>query len=278
VLSAVIDRLTCPICTENVLIEGGSVRCLAGHSFDIARQGYVNLLPGGARAGTADTAEMVRARTAFLGAGHYAALSGRLRQIAQPHLGPGSCVVDAGAGTGHYLSEVLAGAPEAVGLALDISKYALRHAARLPRVGAAVCDVWAPFPVREGAADVVLNVFAPRNPAEFHRVLRPDGVLIVVTPGADHLGELVGPLGLLTVDERKGDRVAEAFKTSFDLVDAEDQVVDMRLTREEAAALIGMGPSAHHIDAAELAARLAPLAEPVQAMAAFTISVLRRRP
>src|SRR5437763_1017493 len=78
---------------------------------------------------------------------------------------------------------VLADHPGATGLALDVSKYALRRAAKAhPRAGAAACDAWQGLPMRERTASVLLNVFAPRDGAEFHRVLRADGALIVAGP------------------------------------------------------------------------------------------------
>ena len=96
------------------LEEGeGVLRCGEGHSFDIARQGYVNLVPG-----PGDSAEMVEAREAFLAAGHSAASSEALAEEAAGGEAPGR-VVDLGAGTGHYLARVLDALPERIGLALD---------------------------------------------------------------------------------------------------------------------------------------------------------------
>ena len=123
-------------------LAGPTLRCAGGHSFDIARQGYVNLLPGGHRPGTGDTASMVRARDTFLEAGHFAGLrhatvetaARALRRSAQRRrTRPSGCIIDVGAGTGYYLAGVLDRLPAAVGLALDISKFALRRAARAPR-------------------------------------------------------------------------------------------------------------------------------------------------
>ena len=118
-------------------------------------------------------------------------------------------LLDLGGGTGHHLAGVLDRLPDAVGVVLDSSRYAARRAARAhPRAVAVVADTWARLPVADAAVDRVLVVFAPRNGPEIARVLRPDGRLVVVTPAADHLAELVGPLGLLRVDPDKAARLA----------------------------------------------------------------------
>ena len=70
-LSSALDLLRCPHCDGALVRDNATVRCEAGHSFDIARQGYLSLLPGDAELGSADTAAMVTARSAFLGAGHF---------------------------------------------------------------------------------------------------------------------------------------------------------------------------------------------------------------
>ncbi len=222
------------------------MRCPAGHSFDIARQGYVNLTTG-RTPHSGDTAEMVAAREEFLTAGHYdfvvRALGGAAR-TAYPGMG---LIVDAGAGTGRHLAGVLAGLPDAEGLALDVSKPALRRAARAdPRISAALADTWQGLPVADGAAGLVLNVFAPRNGAEFRRVLRPDGRLLVVTPEPDHLRELVAALGLLTVDPDKPEKIARSLGGHFTEAATSTHTAVLTLGRAETAALIGMGPSAWH--------------------------------
>ncbi len=84
------------------------------------------------------------------------------------------------------------------------------------RIGAVGCDAWRPLPVADAAAGLVLNVFAPRDGAELRRILRPDGALLLVTPAADHLAELIGPLGLLSVDERKPERLADKLGPYFE--------------------------------------------------------------
>ncbi|OLR89964.1 putative RNA methyltransferase [Actinokineospora bangkokensis] len=241
-LAAAVPLLTCPHCGADLTLTDRTLRCPAHHSFDIARQGYVSLLRGAAPF-TGDTPEMVAARVDFLGAGHYAPIASALTRVT-----PGEgCVVDLGAGTGYYLSTVLESLPDRVGLALDVSKHALRRAARAhPRVGAVVCDAWQPLPVRSGCAGLALNVFAPRNAPELHRVLGADGVLAVVAPTPRHLGELVGALGLLKVGEGKREGIDAKLAGLFEVVGEELVEFPMRLTAGEVGALVGMGPSAFH--------------------------------
>lgn len=276
-LADVVSALACPTCDSALTPEPGVLRCPAGHSFDVARQGYVNLLAGAPAPGTADSPDMVAARHDFLAAGHYAPLVAALAERAAA-LGGDGLVLDAGAGTGHHLAAVLDRRPGSCGLALDISKHALRRAARAhDRLGAAACDVWRGLPVRTGAASVLLNVFAPRNGAEFRRVLRPDGALLVVTPDAAHLAELVSALGLIGVDPRKDERLADALSDHFHLVDRWHREFPLRLSRADAATAVRMGPSARHLSGAELAGRAAALAEPVPVTASVLLSVYRPR-
>jgi 23S rRNA (guanine745-N1)-methyltransferase len=267
----VVEALSCPVCRQGLRRSGTALRCLAGHSFDIARQGYVNLLAGTARTGTsgagsADTAPMVADRADFLAAGHYAPLAGLVAELAA---GRDGLVVDAGAGTGYYLGAVLDRLPGAVGLAMDLSAVALRRAARAhERIGAAVWDVWQPWPVADGVASVMINVFAPRNGAEFHRVLRPDGLLVVVTPTGRHLAELGSAAGLLTVDPRKAERLASTLADRFEPVAEQALSYPMTLSAQDVRRVVGMGPAGHHDRSAD----------PAQAQVvttSFTVSTFR---
>ncbi|WP_433338994.1 methyltransferase domain-containing protein [Spirillospora sp. CA-294931] len=185
--------------------------------------------------------------------------------------------MDAGAGTGYYLSGVLDRVPGAVGLAMDISKHAARRAARAhPRAGAVVADLWRPLPVRTGAVDAIVNVFAPRNAPEFHRVLGRGGALLTLTPSVRHLGPLVEALGLISVDEHKDDRLEASLAGHFALESREGLDVEVALDHAEAATLVGMGPSAHHIPPDELRRRIEPLAEPLTVPLSFVLSTFRR--
>jgi 23S rRNA (guanine745-N1)-methyltransferase len=286
-LADVIDLLRCPHCGEGLELGGGTVRCPAGHSFDVARQGYLNLLPGDARTGTADTAAMVRARVAFLAAGHYAPIADAVAAAAALAVegsgarsgAGGPCVLDLGAGTGHYLAAVLDRLPAARGLALDVSKHALRVAARAhPRIGAVGCDAWAGLPVRDGAATLAINVFAPRDPAELARVLAPGGGLVVVTPNREHLAELVTAVGMLSVQERKRERLTGKLGGLFDTVVETAVERELVLGHDDLTALVAMGPSARHLSEQEVAQRVAALADPLPVALSVRVATYRRTP
>ncbi|MEU5722988.1 putative RNA methyltransferase [Micromonospora sp. NPDC047738] len=302
----ILDRLRCPVCAEPLAETTAgttrALRCPRRHSFDLARQGYVNLLAG-RTPHSGDSADMVAARADFLAAGHYdtvaAALAAAAAEVVDRVRGttdaattrgdrradgtsaaeaPSPLVVDAGAGTGWYLAAVLAALPDAVGLALDVAKPALRRAARAhPRAAAALADTWQRLPLADASAAVLLNVFAPRNGPEFHRVLDSAGALLVVTPAEDHLAELVAALDLLRVDPVKADRVAGSLGSHFVEESATLHRARLALTRPEVATLVGMGPSAWHTDPSRLAERIAALPEPVPVTLAVRLGGYRPR-
>src|SRR5690348_15028977 len=133
-IDAALPYLRCPVCEDSLSRTDRALRCPAGHQFDLARQGYANLTTGRTPF-AGDTAEMIADRDAFLAARHYDFIADALVE----HVGAGSpiaaagrggLVVDAGTGTGYYLARVLAAARDATGLGVDVSKPALRRAAR----------------------------------------------------------------------------------------------------------------------------------------------------
>ncbi len=182
----------CPVCSGPLLRAGRALRCAAGHSFDLAAQGYVNLLPANKKhsAAPGDGKEMVAARRAFLEAGWYAPFSEALCRIVPACLKDikTPVVLDAGCGEGYYTGRLAkALGPGARIAAFDISKEAVRLAAQRYRdVEFAVAGVF-DIPAAEGAMDCLVNIFAPMAQAEFLRVLRPGGFLLYAVPGPRHL-------------------------------------------------------------------------------------------
>jgi 23S rRNA (guanine745-N1)-methyltransferase len=248
-----LDLLRCPTCrTRRLHPERGALRCPAGHTFDVARHGYVSLLAG-IRATSGDDAAMARARDRFLSTGTYTPIREAVARLVAGSLPEEGTVLDVGCGTGYYLAGVLDRLPGARGLGLDTSVRAMRSAARAhARAAAATWDVFRPFPLAGDVADVVLNVFAPRNPAEFHRVLRPAGRLIVVRPTKRHLAELRGRVpAMVTVDPAKEQRLHRALDPFFEAAVTERVEYLAPLSPLDTLDLVGMTPSARHVSRAD---------------------------
>ena len=193
--------LQCPVCRKSLLNSADGYQCSNNHTFDAAREGYVNVLlahkknskePG-------DSKEMIRSRRRFLNLGLYDRISDGINETAagnlpKPVSGRAFNILDAGCGEGFYLQrlkEFLAqrpGSREYYGV--DISKFAVRQATQRDRsmnwFVASVIDL----PFAESSLDLVLNVFSPADFPEFSRVLRETGGLLTVSPGPRHLNGL----------------------------------------------------------------------------------------
>jgi 23S rRNA (guanine745-N1)-methyltransferase len=271
-LDLILPTLRCPVCEARLSRVEGAVRCPAGHSFDIARHGYVSLLTG-ARPTSGDDSAMVGARRRFLEGGAYAPLRTAISDLAGRASPPPGVVVEAGCGTGYHLAGVLDALPSALGLGLDSSARALRVAAKAhPRAAAAAWDSFrAPFPLAPLSVDLVLDVFAPRNPAEFQRILRPDGRLIVARPRNEHLAQLRGQVErMVGIDPVKEERLHRALDPYFKAVDLELIEYVAPLTPGEAVDLILMTPGARHLEGGDSGDDLASAKLPAE----VTVSVL----
>ncbi len=180
-------NLRCPLCAAPLQVQGNRYICQANHSFDVARQGYVNLLavqqkhsrnPG-------DTREQVLCRREFLEAGYYAPIAQALIKTAQ-ELGITGPILDVGCGEGYY-SARLAQALGAELTGLDISKEAVRCAAAQYKGNQWLCATAAHIPVEDGSAQLITSLFALTLPEEFHRCLQEGGWFFQVLAAEDHL-------------------------------------------------------------------------------------------
>lgn len=282
------ESLLCPVCHSRLRsgradrseagFSDGARRlllCEQGHHFDAAKQGYFNLLTGKGTAFEADSAAMIHARSDFLAAGHYRPLAEAVVSAAQLDTARPARILDAGAGTGYYLHALLEQNPAAEAIAMDISKFALRRAARtLPDALCLVWDIWRTLPLAAGCVDVLLNIFAPRNPQEFARVVAGGGILVSVTPLPRHLREIADLAGLLEVPAGKGRDVAEGLADSFTELSSTVVEYTMNLSATDIADVAAMGPAGHHH------ARLDPATIPAQTAvtASFTVQTFRRTP
>ncbi|MCL2794926.1 MAG: methyltransferase domain-containing protein [Microbacteriaceae bacterium] len=244
--------LRCPNCVEALDVvqdaPPGVLGCPSGHRFDVNRRGYVTLLPPRSRV-VGDSAGMLDARAALLESGAYAPIRDALIAAVRP--AEPRKLLDSGTGTGWYLHGLLDALGDGDGaraVASDLSPAAVARAVRgRDDVDGLVADVHAPLPLRDAAFDAVTVVFAPRNPAEFARVLRPGGVLAVVVPRAEHLAELRAVTGMLDVPEGKAGALGSAFAEWFSPASSQRVGYELELTPARARQLQAMGPSAHHV-------------------------------
>lgn len=177
----------CPICAQSLYRQGNAYRCANRHTFDIAKSGYVNYYIRG-RKNSGDQKDMVDARSAFLAHGYYDPLRQRLICLLKkihPHV-----MIDAGCGQGYYTNAFAEALGDSEIYAFDLSKYALKEAAKAGKqVHYAVASI-ASLPLFDACADAWITIFAPLYEKELQRVLKQGGCLIRITPGEWHLWEL----------------------------------------------------------------------------------------
>ena len=266
------DDLCCPICTAPLAAGERAFACASGHSFDRARQGYVNLLRPTRLRG--DSAEMLHARRRFLDAGWYAPLADALTEIVGAWLaqespaipGAARALVDIGCGEGFYLRRLAqsrASTLKAQGwrlYGLDLSRDTIRMAAGraaleerqpadqqksapLPSVTWVVASARDRLPFADAGVGALLNIFAPRVAEEFARVVAPGGLLVVMTPLAEHLAEARAALPwLLSPQPDKDDRLRTTLENDFALVEARPAQFTLALDAAALADLASMTP------------------------------------
>lgn len=233
--------IICPLCQSKLQQEKTRWICEHGHSFDVAKQGYVNLLPVQHKnsKNPGDTAEAVAARRAFLQAGFYEPL----REVLMQKLAAMSPtrVLDLGCGEGYYTSGMSAIAKEVIGL--DIAKPAVQIAAkRYPTITWLVAS-GAKLPIASGALTIVCSFFSPLPREEMARVLTPEGHLVVATPATEHLLQLRAAL-FDQVNPHQPEKFIEVLSASFQLIEQQTVSYPLRLNSAALKQLLAMTPYA----------------------------------
>ena len=193
-------NLACPIDGNKLEQNDGQLVCENGHTFDIARQGYVNLLPVQHKRSKqpGDSKAMVLARTAFLNSGIYEPIANKLTEIisAQITTDKETCILDAGCGEGYYFDAIFRTLDEHKNtnklsfIGLDISKDAIIQASKRNKQISWLVGTNRQPPIEDASVDIILCLFGFLSLDAFNKVLKPDGKIIIVDPGPEHLKEL----------------------------------------------------------------------------------------
>ncbi len=258
-MDSLMPLLACPLCGSQFVLQQAALVCANSHAFDIAREGYVNLLrkklPG-------DTKEMLLARRSFFDQGYYGPVSNTINTLIADHalsILPGQPtelsrinILDAGCGEGYYLgclhSYLAASGQQTLSLGIDISKEAIKLAAKRYSEGHfLVANLKERLVLQDATIQVMLNIFAPRNTEEYARVLAPGALLLVVIPGPSHLHQLRSTLHLLDIEENKQQHVVEQFSARFSLLTTRTLAYTLRLRQPEISWLVMMTPNYWHL-------------------------------
>lgn len=237
----------CPLCFTPLNLINNSYRCAENHQFDCAKEGYVNLLPVQHKRSKdpGDSAEMMQARRQFLDAGHYHPMREKVAEKITQFI-PSACanLLDIGCGEGYYtdyFAQELAKRfnPYTV-FGLDVSKAAIRYAAKRYKTVNFCVGTSHRLPFSNHSFGGIVRIYAPCKAEELSRVLVSNGVLITVTPAAEHLQELKA----LIYDEVKLHPTKDEDLPNFTLIDSSQLNYKMALTGQEAYELLMMTPFA----------------------------------
>jgi 23S rRNA (guanine745-N1)-methyltransferase len=264
--------IVCPICCSALTRHPGTWTCAQGHGFDVAREGYVNLLPVQHKHSRApgDNAGMVQARRDFLQAGHYQALREAIRALLSPL--QAQTLLDLGCGEGYYTSAL---APIVADIAgVDIAKPAIRLASKRCQNITWLVASSAALPLAEASVDVVTCLFTQLYVGQIRRVLKVGGHALVVTPSADHLWSLRQAL-FEEVRMHEPDKFLAGFEGSFALRSRSEVRIPLRLDQTSLQQLVQMTPYAWKAKPERRAALLARAS--LLSEAAFTLFLLVRK-
>ena len=182
------EILRCPVCSEKLNITPSGMACGNRHCFDRAKEGYVNLLRGN-RPGSerGDSREMALSRRAFLNRGYYEPLADAVAGVLAENTAAGGHILDICCGEGYYTEKLCRCLPDRKYLGFDISREMVRLGAKRKCGADFFVANLGDIPLGDGSVDGAVHIFAPFNSSEFSRILKPDGCLLSVFPGRDHL-------------------------------------------------------------------------------------------
>ena len=239
----------CPICQENLTLVESSLKCNNRHSFDLAKFGYVNLVPQIKQSVNYDK-ENFQNRQQILEAGFYQAILEVVSDLLANSEST-KTILDIGCGEGFYSRKLQESHPEKTFYAFDISKDSVQIAAKSEpnwAVNWFVGDL-ARLPIKDASMDILLDIFSPANYGEFRRVLSKDGILIKIIPTKNHLKEIRQKVqDQLTNKDYSNQDIKEHFQERFTILSSQTASLTKTITANQLQALLSMTPLLFHID------------------------------
>jgi len=236
-----LSLFACPICQESMTIqEQGRMVCSANHSFDIAKQGYINMLTHGAA--SKYSKELFESRKTVIDSGIYDEIEDKIIEL----IAPAQTVLDTGCGEGSHLARIMA-EKKGIGVGIDIAKEGILAASRhYPEQIWCVGDL-AKSPFAKSSFDAILNMLSPANYEEFKRLLTPGGCVVKVVPQSRYLHELRAQLYADSDKESySNDQIVARFKESFMEVSVKRITYTTPFATELIPALLEMTPMGWH--------------------------------
>lgn len=185
------EKLACPVCAKKLSLSDKSLKCENGHCFDIAKEGYVNLLSGSHKSAEliGDNKSMAKSRQDFLSKGYFDLLANYIAKQVKHLSRECPAVLDICCGEGYYSKKVLEEKRCAL-YGFDISRSMIRLAAKRKLDASFFVANLSHIPLKSESIDFAFHLFAPFHESEFSRILKKDGVLLTAVPGENHLFEL----------------------------------------------------------------------------------------
>lgn len=242
--------LTCPICGEHLSkhIEEKVFKCENNHSYDIAKQGYVNLLISNMKKSKnpGDSKEMVLARVDFLRRGFYKKISDKINEVICGYFNEAQKkikILDVGCGEGYYLTNLKESLKvnniEAECYGMDVSKEAVKYASRSEKECLFAVGNNYHIPAQDNSVDCILSVFSPIDIDEINRVLNKDGIFVRVLPRTNHLIEM---RNIIYSVVNLNDKVYKPDNEKDDYIKEVNVTYDLHLNNEEFTSLLKMTP------------------------------------
>ncbi len=261
----------CPKCRNALIKTGNSLKCEKGHCFDLASEGYVNLVMGKISGG--DSPEMCRARHEFLSAGYYEQFAKGISSIIKEFSALKIC--DAGCGEGYYSRVIRSENESSEIVGFDLAKTSIKLASKAEKgnqnpINYAVCGIF-DMPLADLSYDALISVFAPVSDKEAHRILKNSGIMIVCHPGKDHLSGLKALVYDTPYNNEESDTVYEGFEKIRD----ERVKYEVTVAKEHISSLFLMTP--YYWKTSKADAEKLDSADELKTTLDFIISIYRKR-